>query len=504
MTKQITYNAPFGNTLSRRALALTGISYTLCHALYGSDTTTVKAAAVARGEVYRDFGVLTIVNRADPEATRSDHAGGVPLKLYDIDPGHAVIIGTIRMGFGHWRIAIALASAAHYLGYTPYLLDLMSFKGTTAAKSIQFLESWYNRASRFSQSWKWFNKHVWEKCTSAGGLKLNSCVRERRLSSLFVPVFAGLPKDMPLLSAHPWVGHAAVLAGMKHVVSVIPDNLPMAFWLVEGSTHTVQSPSACMGYRTLISMECAGNKISHCLRSDEIHDTGHYVDYEIVSNIETDCSKRLMRCSRGEPRRFLLTMGGAGAQAERFADIAISCRKEIENGKAALFINMGDHKGRWTDLEARLRQAGITWTMHTDWEQTLEFIQKSAENTVRGVHVFLHDDFYAAVYATNLLMRISDIMITKPSELSFYPVPKLFIHRVGRHEAWGAIRGSEMGDGTIEADDEDTLHRTLHELINRDDLLKMFIRHILLNHKAGIYDGAYNTVKTAAGLVTQD
>ena len=48
-----------------------------------------------------------------------------------------------------------------------------------------------------------------------------------------------------------------------------------------------------------------------------------------------------------------------------------------------------------------------------------------------GIHVFLHENFYAAVYATNILMRVSDVMITKPSELSFYPVPKLFIQRVG-------------------------------------------------------------------------
>jgi len=497
MKKNFNYTAPFGNILPHKALAFTGISYTLCHMLFGSDKENIEAAAVPKGEVYRDFGVLTIVNRNDPSAGIPERNGEKQLPLSEINPQHAVIIGTIRMGFGHWRIAIALASAAHYLGYTPYLLDLMSFKGTTAAKSIHFLESWYNRASRFSQKWKWFNKHIWEKCTSIGGLKLDSCVRERMLSTLFVPVFADLPENVPLLSAHPWVGHAAVLAGMKHVISVIPDNLPMAFWLVEGSIHTVQSPSACTGYRTLNQMECRGNKITDCLKPDEIFDTGHYVDYEIVSNIELDCSRRLKRCSNSEPRRFLLTMGGAGAQAERFADIANTCRNAIDSGKAALFINMGDHKGRWSDLKHRLDSMNITYRMHTDWETTKQFIQSAAIGTVRGIHIFLHDDVDAAVYATNLLMRISDIMITKPSELSFYPVPKLFIHRVGRHEAWGAIRGSEMGDGTIEADSEDTLHRTLLALINQDDLIKMYIRHILINHHAGVYDGAYNVVRLA-------
>src|SRR5512133_2739397 len=41
--------------------------------------------------------------------------GGKPL-----DPKKSVIIGTIRMGFGHYRMGLAAASAARALGYTPY------------------------------------------------------------------------------------------------------------------------------------------------------------------------------------------------------------------------------------------------------------------------------------------------------------------------------------------------------------------------------------------------
>ena len=125
------------------------------------------------------------------------------------------------------------------------------------------------------------------------------------------------------------------------------------------------------------------------------------------------------------------------------------------------------------------------------------FIAESEEGEVSGVHVFLHKEFYAAVYATNLLMRISDVMITKPSELSFYPVPKLFIQRVGRHEAWGAIRGSEIGDGTIETDSSEALCRTLKLLIRDDDLITLYCNHIIMNNKDGIYDGAYNSIRAA-------
>ena len=50
-------------------------------------------------------------------------------------------------------------------------------------------------------------------------------------------------------------------------------------------------------------------------------------------------------------------------------------------------------------------------------------------------------------------MRSCDVLVTKPSELAFYPVPKLFIRRVGKHEMWGAIHSAEVGDGTLECRD---------------------------------------------------
>ena len=51
--------------------------------------------------------------------------------------GKPLIVGNIRMGFGHYRISIAMASAARALGYTPYWLDLASFDAT-GSKMIRY------------------------------------------------------------------------------------------------------------------------------------------------------------------------------------------------------------------------------------------------------------------------------------------------------------------------------------------------------------------------------
>ncbi|MGL4982490.1 MAG: DUF6938 domain-containing protein [Treponemataceae bacterium] len=440
------------------------------------------------GSGFTDFGIKTVLDdKFNPELAQ------------DISTDKTIMLGTIRMGFGHCRIAIALASAAKALGYTPYWMDLLSFPDTAGSQAIKHVEKFYNIGSRLSQKSKLFNKYIWDYFTSDAGRRLTFTVQERSLARIYAPLFTTIQKEIPFLSTHPWVGHGAISAGMKRVITVVPDNYPLAFHVVPGSIHAVQSPSAYMGYRAFLSMGTT-MKLDHCLPQDAIFECGHYIDHEIVSNIEKDCQNRLKRIKDKENRRFLLTMGGAGAQVQRFADILQTTKDAINDQKVSYFINMGDHKGRWKDLQRILEQRQITYQLHTDWNATRQFIEEHENKKVSGIHIFLHDNFYAAVYTTNLLMRISDVMITKPSELSFYPIPKLFIQRVGKHEAWGAIRGSEIGDGTIETATATGLYRSLNLLIHENDLLEMYCKHIVQNKASGIYDGAYNAVKKALNI----
>ena len=103
------------------------------------------------------------------------------------------------MGFGHWRIAIALASAAHSMGIRAYLLDLMSFSGTPIEKSIKFLEGAYNSFSRFSQKSKAFNALIWEPITSGMNAHLDAAIQNREVSKLFKAAFEKIPKEIPMV-----------------------------------------------------------------------------------------------------------------------------------------------------------------------------------------------------------------------------------------------------------------------------------------------------------------
>jgi len=412
---------------------------------------------------------------------------------------NSLVVGNIRMGFGHYRISMAIASAAYHMGYTPYWYDLHSFETTTGGKVISHLNDLYSFGSRLSQKYSLFNKFYWEPLNSEGFKKLSYNAMDQEMSKLMTPAFRQLPKQIPYIATHVWPAQAAVHAGVEKVVNVIPDNWPMALHLAEGSIHTVQTPSAYLGYRTLKNM--SKSRINHPMSANDIVMTGHYVDHELVENIKADNEKRLKRLNVGGAKRFLITVGGAGAQKEIFVEIIRKLLPAIRKNKEVLYLNVGDHFSVWEDLIHDIPELKEqTQTYFDKWEDTVSFANGALTNEVSGIHAFYHKDVYAAVYSTNLLIRSSDVLITKPSELSFYPIPKLLIKRVGGHEAWGAVRSAEIGDGTLECETKELTLQMLDLLLNEEDILTQMCHNINKANEIGVYDGAYKAVALATGF----
>ncbi len=432
-----------------------------------------------------------------------------------IDPKKGVVVSTIRMGYGHYRIAMAGASCAQHMGYTPYWLDLLAIPGITT-DVINYCNTWYSKCSRISQKSKFFNKYIWEPVTTGDKTSpliswilnnwivawpwrfLKTNIKDYKMSELFKGLYGTLPKDMPILTAHMWNCMGAVAGGMTNVVDMMFDNWPMAFQLVEGAKHAVQSPSGYYGFRTMNAFD-ENDDIMKPIPEEAIEFAGHLVDHELVENIEQDCADRIRRMKNREPRRVVITMGGAGAQRELFKAIIDHCIPLIKSGEICLFVNLGDHKGNWEWLEQETIAYKDMLNTHFDWEDTKAFTDKIRTERAEGLHVFLHDNTFHGVYATNYFMRVIDVMITKPSELAFYPVPKIFNERVGGHEKWGAIRGAELGDGTVEVGTIPQTLQAVDMLVKSDDVLEMFCDCIVKNKQIGIYDGGYKAVAMATG-----
>ena len=399
------------------------------------------------------------------------------------------------MGYGHYRIAMAMASAAHALGHTPLWFDLMGFPETTATKLIAHQNDLYSLGSRLSQRIALFNKLVWEPINSEGFRKLTYNAADQKAAELMVAPYADLPRDIPFVGTHAWTAQAAVHAGLVNVVNAIPDNWPMALHLAEGAIHTVQTPSSYYGYRTLRGMDKRRQLLP--MPYESLYYTGHYIDHELVLNIPFDCARRIERAAGAGPIRYLLTVGGAGAQFDLFCGIVEHLLPFVKRGEATLFVNVGDHANVWTKMKKALPALAGATEHFDDFDGVAVFAENALDGPAEGVHAFGSSDIFEAVYLTNLLMRASDLLVTKPSELSFYPVPKLMIKRVGGHEAWGAIRAAELGDGTYELE-------TLPEICAWIDLVQTdpgVIADMCDNIEAadmvGTYDGAYHVVQLA-------
>ena len=194
----------------------------------------------------------------------------------------------------------------------------------------------------------------------------------------------------------------------------------------------------------------------------------------------------------------MLTIGGAGAQKEIFAAIIKYLLPYIKKQEAVLYVNVGDYRNVWDELCDEIPEMKNAIHEHMDdWEEATAFAKEAIDGKVEGIHAFYHHNIFQAVYITNLLMRSCDVLVTKPSELSFYPVPKLFIKRVGKHEMWGAIHSAEIGDGTLETRDIPHTLQMLELFMKDDHFLIDMCNNIITNKSIGIYDGAYKVIELA-------
>ena len=109
---------------------------------------------------------------------------------------------------------------------------------------------------------------------------------------------------------------------------------------------------------------------------------------------------------------------------------------------------------------------------------------------------FSYDDYFTAVATTDILCNVADVLACKPSELAFYPIPKLMIRRVGDHEAYSALRASELGDGTLEVREVPRAVEYVRLFLGTD-LIEVMCKSIEDNNKIGIYDGCKNAMRLA-------
>jgi hypothetical protein len=269
----------------------------------------------------------------------------------------------------------------------------------------------------------------------------------------------------------------------------------MGLHLSEGAIHAVQTPFAYLGYKMLNGM---GKKPLKGIPEADLYEVGHYIDHELVSNIEEDVAKRIARIQRDEPRRILMSVGGAGAGQKLFLEMMKHLIPYVKEKKAALFLNFGDHKTVYDYLCKQIPNFDKeVINFFDEYDKLNEFVSKMDNEVVEGIYCIYNSNIFEAVYSTNLLMRKVEMLITKPSELAYYPVVKVMMRHIGGHEVYGAINAQELGDSTFECPDKKSMNEMLDRLLTDDELLIHINKQIIKLKQEGIYNGGYEVVKLA-------
>jgi len=456
---------------------------------------------------------LQVTQRAQPRpgSTKSFVSNSTRLRISS-DAPTPLVIGTIRMGFGHHRIAYATCSWAIHadadskskekeLTRTTYFHDLLNID-SPEADIIHSSDAFYSKMSRITSNFGGTLEKLWGKATLSGDA---DALRISGLTAIHLrPLFKDLPSDTPILATHCYVALAAVAAGMTNVVNLVIDNHPQWFVVVPGCLNLVQGP---VNYQSFLRMG---------VPPENLQLAGHWIPRDLVVNIPDDCAKRIARAQVGfvdpakatrtkespKPRRFLIPVGGAGAQRNFIVQLLRALAPYVHSGSVQLFLNAGDHRHMHQAFEETLFEIGFRPGSY-DVISTLDGVRTFQTRLLHGeephtpITLFAFQEYFPAVATTDVISRVTDVLACKPSELAFYPVPKLMIRRVGDHEQYSALRAAEMGDGTLEAREIEDAMSFVKCVINRPELLVSMNECIMKNATVGIYDGCKNAVRLA-------
>lgn len=424
------------------------------------------------------------------------------IPIRGVDGPRALVVGTVRMGFGHLRIAYAtcswgLAAARTRFSAGVYFHDLLSIESAEATL-IRDSDRLYRTSSKLATElggpFEWLHG-VMTSSGDATSLRSTALIAAR-----LTPLVRDLPRGCAFVATHSLVALTVALANVtQQLVNLVIDNHPQWFVVSPRALNLVQGPRNYYGF--LAKTGVVDNRLRLA---------GHWIPNDLVDHVAEDCARRERRRHRAAPLRVLIPIGGAGAQRAFITSLVAALAPAALAGRIKLVLNAGDHADIRDALIATLNAAGISNRGHIrdiTEARALAAALRDAEDSDTldrdasepPVILMAFEEYFGAVTATDVLARSVDILASKPSELAFYPVPKLMIRRVGDHEAYSANRANELGDGTAEVRTVPDAVRYLNVFNSHPDPLVAMNRAIVRNAQNAVYDGCKYAVNVAFG-----
>ncbi|OGS19207.1 MAG: hypothetical protein A2219_06635 [Elusimicrobia bacterium RIFOXYA2_FULL_50_26] len=166
------------------------------------------------------------------------------------------------------------------------------------------------------------------------------------------------------------------------------------------------------------------------------------------------------------------TVGGAGAQVEMAEKILKSLRDKIKQGKIKINLSAGVQKPVLTRFHEYIKALGLN-----------EFVGN-------GINIIYDENVYAYMDKFDQMLRTTDVLWTKPSELSFYcglGIPILLAPAVGTHEEYNATWLQEIHAGVKPAGPLEYTNEWLFDLRENGRLAEAAWDGFLKARKMGTY-----------------
>lgn len=186
--------------------------------------------------------------------------------------------------------------------------------------------------------------------------------------------------------------------------------------------------------------------LQYGVRPEKIIVTGFPLPNNLTAAIETNFRDRLRRLRTGAPITITFCVGGAGAQSETGRQLVRSLLPELRRGTIKLNL-----------------VAGVRAEIADYFNETVRRYELSA-SAVKVVFAATKADYFAAF---NEILTETDILWTKPSELSFYAalgLPIIMGAPLGAQEHCNRAWLQHLGAG-IDAQDPRRAHFWLRQMI---------------------------------------
>lgn len=399
----------------------------------------------------------------------------------------SAILGPIELGYGRYRMAYAVYSFLAEKKASVYIHDPMAIE-SGESRSIQEMEAVFNSLNRLSSDMGGPLEMVWGWMTSQGNL--NSLYLSTKIAEKYKNLAQSLPSELTYVSTYSLNGQIAYEAGLRNILNLVPDNHAQYHQLVPGAMNLLQSPSLYMKF------------VEMGIPKENLKVVGHWASKPVLRNLEKECKARIQRAEDRTKRRFLLPLGGAGIRSKFLSELLKLSVPHLRNDEFAYFINTGNHAHFFQDTVRLLEKEKIPYNKVTDRAQFLEFLKKNSldkksSEDLKPVTLFYSPDFLEGLVTTDELIPKVDVLVCRPSELGFYPVPKIFIRRIADYEKNTAARSLELGDGTVECREPQYAMDLIRMFRTQADLLIRMNESILLNHKEKLYSGAEKAAELA-------